>query len=119
MHFSHSYFTKLKKAYQCTATRWRYKTLAYPIPASTQCLAIIGPPAKCFRCCIAKKEEKKAGEGVGDWLESPIENPFNFCVFFLFLFLFFFCFFACVVAFYGFFFFFFFFFGGGGGKLLI
>ena len=47
----------------------------------------IGPPAKChskcFRCCIAKKEEMKAGGGVWDWLESPVETHSMFVVFFL------------------------------------
>ena len=61
----------------------------YPIPASTHCRATIGPPAKChskcFRCCIAKKEERKAG---GDRLESPVETHSMFVVFF----------FACVVV---------------------
>ena len=62
-------------------------------------------PFKCFRCCIAKKEERKAGEGcgrgwVGDRLESPVEKK---------------CFVACVVVVFVRFFFFFFFGGGGGG----
>ena len=84
-------------AYQCKATRWRYKTWTYPIPASTHCRATIGPPAKChskcFRCCIAKKEERKAGGGVGDRLESPVETHSMFVVFFLhvLLLLFFYC----------------------------
>ena len=49
---------------------------------------IVGPPAKChskcFRYCIAKKEERKAGGGggVGDRLESPIETHSMFVVFF-------------------------------------
>ena len=55
-------------------------------------------PFKMFRCCIAKREERKAGGGVGDRLESPVENPFNVCGLFFF---------ACVVVvFYGL--------GGGG-----
>ena len=52
-------------------------------------------PFKCFRCCIAIKEERKAGEGVcvwgggggggggGDRLESPVETHSIFVVFFL------------------------------------
>ena len=53
-------------------------------------------PLKCFRCCIAIKEERKAGEGVcvwgggggvGDRLESPVETNLIFVVFF-----------ACVVV---------------------
>ena len=49
---------------------------------------IVGQPAKChskcFRCCIAKKEERKAGGGwgVGDRLESPVETHSMFVVFF-------------------------------------
>ena len=46
-------------------------------------------PFKCFRCCIAKKEERKAGEGVvgwggggGDRLESPVETHSIFVRFF-------------------------------------
>ena len=43
-------------------------------------------PFKCFRCCIATKEERKAGEGVGggvgDRLESPVETHSIFVVFF-------------------------------------
>ena len=50
-------------------------------------------PFKCFRCCIAKKEERKAGVcvcggggggggGVGDQLESPVETHSIFLVFF-------------------------------------
>ena len=91
--------------YQFKATRWRYKTWTYPIPASTQCRATIGLPAKCqmpfkcFRCCIAKKEETKVGEGGGGeggggWrpIWEPRWNPFNFFGVFFF---------ACVVVFYG------------------
>ena len=75
---------------------------------STHCRATIGPPAKChskcFRCCIAKKEERKAGGGgVGDQLESPVETHSMFEVFFFF--------FACVVVVV--------FYGWGGGKLLV
>ena len=51
-------------------------------------------PFKCFRCCIAKKEERKAGSGyggggggVGDRLESPVETHSILVVFF-----------ACVVV---------------------
>ena len=63
----------------------------------THCRATIGPPAKChskcFKCCIAKKEERKAGGGVGDRLEIPVETHSMFVVVF----------FACVVVvvFYG------------------
>ena len=50
-------------------------------------------PFKCYRCCIAKNEERKAGEGVcvygggggggvGDWLKSPVETHSIFVVFF-------------------------------------
>ena len=39
------------------------------------------------RCCKAKKEERKAGGGVGDRLESPVETHSMFVVFF-----------ACVVV---------------------
>ena len=54
-------------------------------------------PFKCFRCCKAKKEERKAGEGVcvcggggvGDRLEGPVETHSIFVVF---------LFFACVVV---------------------
>ena len=64
-------------------------------------------PFNFFRCCKAKKEERKAGEGVcvwggggvGDRLESPVETHSIFAVFF-----------ACgVVVFVRL---------GGGGKLL-
>ena len=61
-------------------------------------------PFKCFRCCIAKKEERRGG-GVGDWLESPVKTHSIFVVFFL----------ASVVVVFIRFFFFFFFWGGGGG----
>ena len=44
---------------------------------------------KCFKCCIAKKEERNAGGGgggggvgVGDRLESPVETHSIFVVFF-------------------------------------
>ena len=58
-------------------------------------------PFKWFRCCIAKKEERKAGEGVG--VGDPLESPFNFCgVFFLHV---------LMLFLYGL--------GGAGGKLLI
>ena len=46
-------------------------------------------PFKCFRCCIAKKEEWKAGGGgcvcVGGWprQESPVETHSIFVAFFL------------------------------------
>ena len=50
-------------------------------------------PFKCFRCCIAKKEEREAGKGVcggGGWrrLESPDVTNSIFVIFF-----------ACVVVF--------------------
>ena len=60
--------------------------------------------SKCFRCCIAKKEERKAGGGgVGDRLESPVETHSMFVVF-VFLHVLFLLFFTV---------------WGGGGKLLI
>ena len=68
---------------------------------------IVGQPAKChskyFRCCIAKKEERKAGGGLGTGLSAPLK-PIQ-CLWC--------CFFACVVVvvFYGL--------GWRGGKLLI
>ena len=44
-------------------------------------------PFKCFRFCIAKKEERKAGKrcegGVDDRLESPVETHLFFVVLFL------------------------------------
>ena len=66
---------------------------------------------KFFRCCKAKKEERKAGEGVcvcggggvGDRLESPVETH-SIVAFFTFFGMWCCCF--CMV-------------GGGGGKLLI
>ena len=63
-------------------------------------------PFKCFRCGIAKKEERntergvvwrgRGGEGVGDRLESHVETHSNFV-----------CFFTCEVVFVRF--------EGGGG----
>ena len=61
-------------------------------------------PFKCFRCGIAKKDERntergvvwrgEGGGGVGDRLESHVETHSNFvCCFFLVFF------FACVVVF--------------------
>ena len=80
-------------------------------------------PFKCFRCGIAKKEERNTergvvwlgggGRGVGDWLESHVETHSNFvvvffvCLFFLCFFFFFFCMCCCFVRF------------EGGSKLLI
>ena len=58
-------------------------------------------PFKCLRCCIAKKEGRGGGVGVGDQLESPVETHSIFVVFFC----------ACVVVVFVWF--------GGGGKLLI
>ena len=63
-------------------------------------------PFKCFRCCIAKKEEKKVGEGGGEGglaitLRAPLKSIQFFWCFFLHVFLLF---------FYGFW--------RGGGKLL-
>ena len=68
-------------------------------------------PFKFFRCFKAKKEERKAGEGVcvggggvGDRLESPVETHSIFAVFCLFFFL------HVVLLFL---------YGWGGGKLLL
>ena len=66
-------------------------------------------PFKCFRCCIAKKEERKAGEGVcvwggGDRLESPVQTHSIYVVFSASVFV------VVVFVRLG---------GGGGGKLLI
>ena len=71
-------------------------------------------PFKCFRCCIAKEEERNAGKG-GGWVGTGLRAPLKpiQCLW---------CFssFACVVVvFLRFFFLFFFWGGGGGGKLLI
>ena len=47
-------------------------------------------PFQCFRCCIAKKEERNAegggGDGVGGRLESPVETHSMFVLFFFFFF---------------------------------
>ena len=45
-------------------------------------------PFKWFRCCIAKTEERKAGGGGGDRLESPVETHSIFVVLFLHVLLF-------------------------------
>ena len=56
-------------------------------------------PFKCFRCCIAKKEERKAGGGVG-WRPAREPRQFVWCFFFE----------CVVVVFYG---------SQGGGVVVI
>ena len=71
-------------------------TLSQPAHNVGQPSAASEMPFKCFRCCTAKKKERKAGEGggeggggVGVQLESPVETHSIFLVFLLHVLLFF------------------------------
>ena len=60
----------------------RHGHTMYPIPASTQCRATIGPPAKCHSNVLDVQSKIGRGEGVGDRLESLGETHSIFVVFF-------------------------------------